>query len=79
MELMAVIREKFNLRSFEANAIKDADMTLLSTEARDLMPYKKEHWLDLPTPLSEKIQPVPPREAKQMFLDRYYYLEGKRK
>jgi 5'-deoxynucleotidase YfbR-like HD superfamily hydrolase len=78
MDLMAFIRRRFGLRDFEATAVKEADQTLLATEVRDLMPHIPEHWGSLTRPLEEKIQPVSPREAKQMFLDRFNYLEAKR-
>lgn len=53
--------------------IKHADLVLLATERRDLLPFEKTPWslLEGIEPMVEKIAPVDPERAKQMFLDRY--------
>jgi 5'-deoxynucleotidase YfbR-like HD superfamily hydrolase len=76
--LMEIVLRRFSLTSPIGSWVKDADAVLLATEARDLMPFNPAHWGNLVEPLEEKIQPVSPREAKQMFLDRFYFLEAKR-
>lgn len=54
-------------------AVKHADLVLLATEQRDLMPEHSDEWqviLDI-TPLAAPIIPRAPREAERMFLDRW--------
>jgi uncharacterized protein len=52
-------------------AIKQADMVALATEKRDLMPHSTEAWSYLHgfEPLPHSIEPLPPAQAKQAFLD----------
>lgn len=54
-------------------SVKLADLILLRTEQRDLMNANDHTWhytKDL-EPLSDTIIPLPPKEAKKLFLDRY--------
>ncbi len=54
-------------------AVKDADMIMLATERRDLMPYIAEEWdcLRGVEPLTECIHPWTPAKAYLAFMQRY--------
>jgi hypothetical protein len=49
---------------------KQADRIALATEMRDLMPYSTEDWSRLTSvdPVAEKLAPLQPEQAKQVFL-----------
>jgi hypothetical protein len=89
--------EQFGLTCEKDPDIKHADMVLLATEKRDLMPRRqvllwdadgetplvfgeelREDWscIDGITPLAEAIVPLPPREARVLFLNRFRELGG---
>ena len=55
------------------DCVKVADLRLLATEQRDLMPNPGRNWEVLSgiEPLSNHITPLPPAQAKQLFLDRF--------
>ncbi|MYM31516.1 hypothetical protein GTP58_24590 [Duganella sp. CY15W] len=59
--------------------IKAADMVLLATEQRDLMPAGAGEWACLAgvVPLPLVIAPLAPRAAKAAFLSRYSEITGK--
>lgn len=70
--LMRAVCFRFGLNPVEPAAVKVADMTLLATEARDLMPHRPEHWAKLECrPLPERIVPWGAETAKRNFLARY--------
>lgn len=79
-EIMDVIAEALNLPPEpDWSFIKFADDKALATEARDLMsPIHPEwmKWIAGITPLEERIVPLPPREAKALFLRRYEELNS---
>jgi DNA-directed RNA polymerase subunit H (RpoH/RPB5) len=52
-------------------SIKAADLVMLATEKRDLMPpHDHIEWPGV-LPLCEVIEPLPPRQAYEMFMGRY--------
>lgn len=72
----SVIAERFGLTwtPETRRAVKQADMTMLATERRDLLGRAKEgmEWAALRDvlPLSYPVQPMRPENAKRAFLDR---------
>jgi len=78
------IRLKFRLSSSAADSVKDADLRLLVTEKRDIMPYPRFAELDRDadawvwtnefSPLEHSIVPVGPDEAYDLFINRYLEL-----
>ncbi len=70
----AVIAQKFGYAFPLDPRVKEADLILLATEMRDLMPYP----LAKPAPpLKETIVPMSPKEAKAAFLQAYYNIRHK--
>lgn len=55
--------------------IKRADLIMLATEQRDLMPDagRTWHWQSIPgiAPLERSLMPLPPSAARYLFLERY--------
>lgn len=75
--LMVAVCERFGLPVKEPPQVRLADGILLATEARDLMPYRPEHWSKLCLkPLTEKIEPWSPLTARRNFLRRYVKVAG---
>lgn len=78
----AAVRERFGLvlSEEEKQAITRADIVLLATERRDLMPQDKTEWPVLAgvAPLPERISPMTPEAARAGFLaafDNYAQLD----
>lgn len=69
------IFKKFNINpeTVDHKDIKKADKIVLVTEMRDVMEKPPQKWDEdgLFEPLSEKIIPLSPEEAEQLFLERY--------
>ncbi len=59
----------------DSPAIKHADLVCMATELRDLLPPAWMDWGHLPPPHPEKIVPVGPERAYDMFLERYEELK----
>lgn len=57
-------------------SVKTADLVMLATEQRDLMPDHDDEWLSIAgvRPLPEYINPLTPWEAKKLFIDRWVEL-----
>ncbi len=74
--LMRTICDRYGLARKQPAIVHKADAVLLATEARDLMPFKPEHWGALTEePLERKIAPWSSAEAERSFLIRFasYY------
>lgn len=70
------IRARFGLPHECSAAVQLADVTLLATERRDLMPIDAAEWAILHgvEPLPEVIKPQPPSEAQMGFWSRWLAL-----
>lgn len=75
----ALIRQRFELPSTPSREIKQADLTALATEKRDLFPPAVGDWpiLEGIAPSKARITPAPPDLARMMFLHRYQLLRIK--
>lgn len=69
--IMGVIAKKFGLPQVEPRIVKEADIKMLATEARDLMSPLHPDWVQPCQPYPFKIEPLNPAEAKELFLSRY--------
>lgn len=67
---------RFGLPQQMPESVKRADLILLATEQRDLMPAHADDWACLAgiEPLADRIEPVSPEEARRMFMDRAFEL-----
>ena len=75
--LEQAIRLRFGLPSQQTPCVKQADLIMLATEKRDLMPDHEEIWtmLNNVAPLSRRItHPLSPIGACKYFLTRFYQL-----
>lgn len=72
----AAILSRFGITLPLDPSIKRADMIMLATEKRDLMPVNSGYQFDCGDikPISDYIVPMPPRVAKAWFLERYHEL-----
>ena len=63
------ILERFNLPQYPdlVRLVRHCDLTLLATEARDVMGPPPQPWIDLPEPLPEQIMPWKSRRAELAF------------
>jgi hypothetical protein len=67
--LMRAVCLRFGLPQDQPVPVLRADQVLLATEARDLMPYRPEHWAGLPQrPLPGAIVPWPAHAASVHWL-----------
>lgn len=71
----AAVFDRFGIQSIPPS-VKEADIILLATEQRDLMPAHDDEWALIAnvTPLHETINPMQPDAAKALFIDRYHEL-----
>lgn len=74
--MQAAVCKRFGLPEKEPVSVKKADKVLLSTEARDLMGPLHKDWRQPTEPLPFKIVPLPPQEAKNLFMKRFFELTG---
>jgi len=73
-KVQTAICKRFGLTGKEPASVKKADTILLATEARDLLPNLRSDWSIKETPLPFKINPLGPREAKDLFMKRFFEL-----
>lgn len=66
------IRARFGLPAIQSPGIKQADLTLLATERRDLMPNGGSAWAMIEgiAPLDRKIRALNSMQAKSQFMQR---------
>lgn len=71
--ILIAIWDKFGVKNWFDNydRIKERDNILLATEARDLM-TNMDDWATLPPPLTKTIHPLNSRDAKMLFLYKFY-------
>ncbi len=78
----AAVMNRFGLPIKHDPCIKRADLVLLATEQRDLMPKTERTWELLADtsikPMPERIVPMTPEEAYEAFLARYRLLSYQR-
>lgn len=75
--LMRAVCTRFALPVDEPPSVKLADQVLLSTEVRDLMFHRPEHWRGLTeSPLPDRIVPWAPKTAEDEFLRLFQALGG---
>ena len=72
--LMVAIAKKYKFQYPLPPSVKEADVTLLFTEKRDLMGPEPFAWTGTVKPLTEVIAPMTPAVAKDMFLKRFAQL-----
>lgn len=80
--IMRAVCDRFGLPREEPDSVRVADVRLLLTEARDLLP-SLEDYVDEPhargvAPLADRIEPWTPERAKAEFLGRFAELGGGR-
>jgi 5'-deoxynucleotidase YfbR-like HD superfamily hydrolase len=69
--LLGVIANALGFAPIDYEQVREADFTLLATEARDLLGPPPEPWNLAQMPLAEKILPLPPAQAEAAFLARF--------
>lgn len=73
-KVQAAICKRFGLSEKEPVSVKRADKILLSTEARDLLANLRSDWTLPEQPLPFKIVALEPRQAKDLFMKRFFEL-----
>ena len=67
---------RFGLPGELPPCVKEADLVMLATEQRDLMPAHGDEWalIRSVSPMTASIQPLMPRDARRLFLARFLEL-----
>lgn len=76
----AAVAERFGLPMELHAEVKWADLTMLATEKRDMMPATAEPWpveLTHPPVVASRLQPLGPEDALALFMDRFNDLAAK--
>lgn len=77
--LEAVVHERFSItKNLQLHKlVRNADLSLLATERRDLMnDYQARPWFDLPSPREERIYVWTAEQARRSFLQQYCLLRS---
>ncbi len=76
--LQGCIYSRFGVPTKDHSLVRKADAVLLSTEARDMMPFVPEHWGALKEePLTRHLFPWSSAEAERCFLIRFASFYGR--
>ncbi|ARF50630.1 hypothetical protein [Pantoea stewartii] len=77
-QVETAIRQKYKLPQQQTPAVKRADLIMLATERRDFGMDDGTPWvmLDGIAPASFVIEPMPPRQAKALFIKQFFKLGG---
>ena len=76
-KMQTAICTRFGLEDKEPASVKKADQLMLVTEARDLMNPIRKDWTQICDPVPFKIDPLGPKEAKDLYVKRFLQLIGK--
>ena len=76
-----VLGERFGVNLQHNDAIRHADLVVLATERRDLMPMDTADWSSIAgiTPMSRTIKPMTPDVANAKFLEMFFALTNQKK
>lgn len=75
-----VLGERFGVNLLHNDAIKHADLIVLATERRDLMPMDTADWSSIAgiTPMSRTIKPMSPDAAAAQFMEMFFTLTNQK-
>ena len=76
-----VLGERFGVNLQHNDAIRHADLVVLATERRDLMPMDTADWSSIAgiTPMSRTIKPMSPDAAAAQFMEMFFTLTNQKK
>ena len=76
-----VLGERFGVNLLHNDAIKHADLIVLATERRDLMPMDMADWSSIAgiKPMSRTIKPISPDAASAQFMEMFFTLTNQKK
>lgn len=74
--IQSMVYRKFGLEPIEPPDVKLADLRTLATEAQNLKQPLHKDWVFPEKPYDFIIEPLMPREAKELFLQRFKELTG---
>jgi uncharacterized protein len=76
-----VLGMRFGVNLQHNDAIRHADLVVLATERRDLMPMDMADWSSIAgiTPMSRTIKPMTPEAASAQFMEMFFTLTNQKK
>ena len=76
-----VLGMRFGVNLQHNDAIRHADLVVLATERRDLMPMDMADWSSIAgiTPMSRTIKPMSPEAASAQFMEMFFTLTNQKK